>query len=269
MSLSDLDINTDYPCSSGNYTNCTSRTILYIVMHYTGSTGTGKANAKYFMTSGREASAHLFVGNADEDAQIYQSVDLVDKAWHCGTSGTYYHDECRNSNSIGIELACHNDTSDTSASSGNWYFDDETIDKAVELVKALMEEYDIDVDHVIRHYDVTHKVCPAPYVVDETAWTAFKARLTETTTTTTTDEEDDDMVRYEKLSDIPNDYGFQDVINTLMDAKVIKGDGSDATGNTDVIDLSHDQVRSLVFEYRGGAFDRALIAAGMDPVISA
>jgi hypothetical protein len=52
-----------------------------------------------------------------------------------------------------------------------------------------------------------------------------------------------------------------------MDAKIIKGDGSDATGNDDIIDLSKDQVRSLAFEYRGGAFDRALIAAGLQPVI--
>lgn len=79
--------------------------------------------------------------------------------------------------------------------------------------------------------------------------------------------EDDDMVRYQKLSEIPNDYGFRDVVGTLMDAQIIKGDGSDPNGNEDVIDLSHDQVRSLVFEYRGGAFDRKLIAMGMAPVI--
>ena len=82
-------------------------------------------------------------------------------------------------------------------------------------------------------------------------------------------EEDEDMVRYSTKDDIPNDYGFRDVINTLMDAQIIKGDGSDPDGNSDVIDLSHDQVRSLVFEYRGGAFDRKLIAMGMAPAVSA
>lgn len=81
--------------------------------------------------------------------------------------------------------------------------------------------------------------------------------------------EDEDGVRYAKLTDIPNNWGAQDIIRTLMDAKIIKGDGSDPAGNDDIIDLSKDQVRSLVFEYRGGAFDRALIAAGMQPVISA
>ena len=52
-----------------------------------------------------------------------------------------------------------------------------------------------------------------------------------------------------------------------MDAGIIQGDGSDPTGNGDVIDLSHDQVRTLVFDYRGGAFDRKLMAVGLEPAI--
>lgn len=80
-------------------------------------------------------------------------------------------------------------------------------------------------------------------------------------------EEDEDMVRYEKLSDIPNQFGFREIIEKLMDAKIINGDGSDKTGNEDVIDLSHDQVRSLIFEYRGGAFDRKLITEGLEPAV--
>lgn len=75
------------------------------------------------------------------------------------------------------------------------------------------------------------------------------------------------MVRYQKLSDIPNEFGLRDVVETLMNAKIICGDGSDPAGNDDVIDLSHDQVRSLVFEYRGGAFDRKLIAMGLPPAV--
>lgn len=79
--------------------------------------------------------------------------------------------------------------------------------------------------------------------------------------------EEEDMVRYQKLGDIPNEYGFRDVIEALMDAGIINGDGSDPDGNGDVIDLSHDQVRSLVFEYRGGAFDRKLMAEGATPAV--
>lgn len=83
----------------------------------------------------------------------------------------------------------------------------------------------------------------------------------------TTEEEDEDVVRYERLKDIPNNNGFRDIIEQLMDAGILGGDGSDKTGNNDVIDLSHDMVRNLVLEYRGGAFDRKFKAVGMEPVV--
>jgi N-acetylmuramoyl-L-alanine amidase CwlA len=37
-----------------------------------------------------------------------------------------------------------------------------------------MDEYGIGIDHVIRHYDVTGKICPNPYVKNnnyKTSWT--------------------------------------------------------------------------------------------------
>jgi len=80
-------------------------------------------------------------------------------------------------------------------------------------------------------------------------------------------EEDEDMERYSKLQDIPEDFKMRETVEILMNAKIIKGDGSDAAGNDDVIDLSRDQVRSLIFEYRGGAFDRQLMAMGMEPAV--
>ena len=79
------------------------------------------------------------------------------------------------------------------------------------------------------------------------------------------EEEEETVVRYAHLSDIP--AKFRSVIEALMNAGVIQGDGSDPAGNGDVIDLSHDQVRLLVFAYRGGAFDARLKAAGLEPAV--
>ena len=70
---------------------------------------------------------------------------------------------------------------------------------------------------------------------------------------------------YKYLKDIPEK--FRPIINDLMTAGIIQGDGSDQTGNGDVIDLSHDQVRTLVFVYRGGGFDRKLRAARLIPAV--
>ena len=63
-----------------------------------------KANAKYYgSTPGVGASAHYFVGHGPEP-EIWESVPEADTAWHCGTTRGYKHPECRNANSIGVEL---------------------------------------------------------------------------------------------------------------------------------------------------------------------
>ena len=266
MRLQDLDINTGHPCHPGNYANATGRTVKWIVIHYTGGNGSGLANVKFFTSSlpeGEKRSAHFFIGHAGENAQIYQSVAPDDIAWHCGASNGYYS-ECRNSTSIGIETCCHNDTKNQSAESLDWYFDNETVDALVILVRALMAEYNTDTAHVLRHYDVTHKLCPAMWVHDTAEWENFKARLNNDSET---EDSDNNMVRYKRLTDIPNTYRFRDIVAQLMTAKIVQGDGADAGGNTDVINLSQDQVRMLVFVYRGGGFDKKLQAEGLTPAL--
>ncbi|MDP4117656.1 MAG: N-acetylmuramoyl-L-alanine amidase [Bacillota bacterium] len=166
-----MNINKSYPCKTGFYTPGRPRKIEYIVIHYTGGTGTALQNVQYYHNHpDRQASAHFFVGHKGENAAVYQSVAPENTAWHCGAK-KYKHPFCRNSNSIGIEMCCHID------SKGNWYFDDATIYQAEALTKELMTKYGIPVDHVIRHYDVMGKICPAPYVNNPAAWAAFKTRL--------------------------------------------------------------------------------------------
>lgn len=240
--------------------------IEYIVFHYTansGTTATAKGNANYFAAGSRQASAHFVV---DEKETVYQCVDILKAAYAVGDTQKYPNGGATmksvitNTNSISIEMVSHSDDA------GNYYIPEATMARAVELAKALMKQLGLDENCLYRHYDVTGKLCPKP-LIDNAAWQAFKTRFN---TTTSNVEEDDEMavVRYSKLSDIPNEYGFRDVVETLMNAKVVNGDGSDATGNNDVIDLSHDQVRSLVMEYRGGAFDRKLIAMGIEPAVN-
>lgn len=162
-----------------NLTKSNNRKIRYIVCHYVGALGGAQANCKYYASKYIGASAHYYVGHAGE---IWQSVEDKDMAWHCGAN-SYVHPTCRNHNSIGIEMCVRKrNTSSMSASDKDWYFEQATIDSTIALVKELMEKYDIPVENVIRHYDVTGKTCPAPYVHDENAWRAFKNKLTEQTT---------------------------------------------------------------------------------------
>ena len=75
------------------------------------------------------------------------------------------------------------------------------------------------------------------------------------------EKEDEDVVTYKYLKDVPEK--FRPIIDILMTAGIIQGDGSDPTGNGDIINLTHEQVRTLVFVYRGGGFDAKLRAAGL------
>ena len=79
------------------------------------------------------------------------------------------------------------------------------------------------------------------------------------------EEKEDEVVTYKYLKDIPEK--FRPIINDLMTAGIIQGDGSDPTGNGDVINLTHEQVRTLVLVYRRGGFDRKLRVAGLIPAV--
>ncbi len=147
--------------------------IKYIVIHYVGALGGAKANCQYYAGQYIGASAHFFIGF---EGEIWQAVETEDIAWHCGAS-SYKHAECRNSNSIGIELCVRKrNTASMGATDKDWYFEDATVEAAVALTRYLMEKYNVPASHVIRHYDVTGKICPNPYVYNATAhtWEKFK-----------------------------------------------------------------------------------------------
>lgn len=151
-----------------NFRKGNNRKIEYIVIHYVGATGGAEANCKYFEKFYRGVSAHYFVGHSGE---IWQCVADADIAWHCGAS-KYKHPYARNENSIGIELCCRQ-------LDGVWYFEDKTVDAAIKLTTELMNKYNIPKENVIRHYDVSGKICPAPFVKNNTKhkWEGFLGAL--------------------------------------------------------------------------------------------
>lgn len=157
-----------------NFTKMSGKQNLYIVIHYCGAVGTAKNNVDYFASQKLSASATYFV----DEKSIWQCVEDYNKAWHCGgglqgSGGHAFFKKCTNSNSIGIEMCCKK------TSSGQWYFESATVENTVELTRYLMQKYNIPADRVIRHYDVTGKICPEPYVRNEQAWNDFKNMLKE------------------------------------------------------------------------------------------
>ncbi len=214
------------PCNPGNYTAKRTGAIRYLVIHYTGAPGTARNNGAYFASRGDiGASAHYFVDAQD----IVQSVPDGGRAWHCGAA-SYRHPECRNDNSIGVELCCYQDAS------GRWRFDPATVANAAAFVRELMARYGINADHVVRHYDVTGKVCPEPWVRDAAAWANFKARLTAPET------EEEYMTRYNTVAEMPEYYRAE--AQALIDAGALRGRGDGQ------LDVSEDMLRTLIIVQR-------------------
>ena len=164
-----------------NYNNQSryGESIEWIVIHYVGAVSTAHDNARYFAGGDRQASAHYFV---DED-EIWQSVEESRGAWHCGgplqgSGGHKYFQICTNRNSIGIEMCLIK-------KGGKFIVKTDTVNNTAWLVQKLMKKYGISKSHVIRHYDVTGKDCPAcypeyatsDYLLNDVAWERFCDRL--------------------------------------------------------------------------------------------
>ena len=138
----------------------TTDSIRYLCLHYTGNDGdTDEANGIYFSNNVVKASAHYFV----DDDSITQSVPDNYVAWSVGgnkyascskTGGGKMYGKCTNSNSISIELC-------DDVKNGTIYPSEKTIQNALDLTKHLMKKYNVPASNVIRHFDVTGKICPA------------------------------------------------------------------------------------------------------------
>lgn len=206
--------------SSTNYGSRRDKSsIKYIVLHYTGATGqTAGDNLIYFTGKYRKASAHYFIGRDG----IGQSVPDDFIAWHCGTeTGFYTHPYCRNSNSIGIEICF--DYID-----GEWVISDAVYTKVIYLVSELMSKYNIPETNILRHYDVTGKICPEPWVENTSKWQQFKQDLKVGYA----------VVRYKNFNEIP-DY-FKSEFKPLLQA----------FSDVNDLDLSYDMLRILILTKR-------------------
>ena len=126
-----------------------------IVIHYVGNPGTtAQANRNYFAQPDTQVSAHFLVGL---DGEVIQCIPLEEKS-----SAT----NDRNLDTLSIEV-CHPDATGQ--------FTQASYDALVKLTAWLCDYCGIGRDHVIRHYDVTGKLCPLYFVDHPDAWTQFLA----------------------------------------------------------------------------------------------
>lgn len=128
-----------------------------IVIHYVGNPGsTAQGNRDYFEnlkdTEETYASSNFIVGLEGEIIQCIPTNEIA----YCSNE--------RNINTVSIEV-CH-ETEDGK-------FNESTYASLVNLTGWLCMYLDVSPKDVIRHYDVTGKICPKYYVENEDAWETF------------------------------------------------------------------------------------------------
>ena len=131
-----------------------------IVVHYVANPcSTARENRSYFeqlkdqtRENATSASSHFVIGL---EGEVVQCVPLTEVA---------YASNHRNRDTISIEC-CHPDET------GKFY--DSTYEALVELCAYFCTEFKLKPEDVIRHYDVTGKICPKYFVDHEDAWEQF------------------------------------------------------------------------------------------------
>ena len=182
------------------------RPVKYLVIHFTGSSNSrqGRALGTFNTFMKKNASADFCV----DDADIVQFNPDIRNYYCWAVGGTKYHNnggklygKAVNKNVVSIEICstCVPSTKDAVGEENHtgWSFSEAALNNAVKLARILMKLFDIPIGNVIRHYDVTGKLCPGLigwndekiYDLssrkstgknsDSTKWEAFKKRLTE------------------------------------------------------------------------------------------
>lgn len=144
------------------------QTPQYLAIHYTAgaSSAAGKAQATYNTFVSRNASADFAV----DDWEMVQFNPDIDNyyCWAVGdpkspySSGGSLNGKATNKNTISIEMCSTRKSGSTheAANHEGWTFTEATLNNAAKLAKMIMKKYNIPIDRVVRHYDITGKMCP-------------------------------------------------------------------------------------------------------------
>lgn len=159
----------------------------YIVVHFLGVVG-----QNYDLWDNGYGATFTIAWNGD----VYYTADYTAVTWQCGGQNQgeskdgngvaphRFHGQCTNYNSVSIET-CVKRTDNKYEGDDNddkWYFTEESQESLVWAVSKMMDDLNIPIDRVIRHFDVTGKICPNPYVKNNGlngnwTWDEFKANL--------------------------------------------------------------------------------------------
>jgi N-acetylmuramoyl-L-alanine amidase len=186
-----------------------------IVVHYTANPGGGaEMHYRYFNNlNGRYAGAHIFV----DRNKALEIIPLGEVAYHANerkagpllsalkASTSYYPGGNANLLTVGIEMCVEKDGS----------IHPDTIERTRLVIKKLQAEHEQLRDtknRVIRHYDVTGKNCPAPFVASQAKWDAFLESVDKSVTVAAVEPKTSEGVEYME----PSNQSIKDSVSIVL-----------------------------------------------------
>lgn len=163
-----VDDSVIYAPLSVHISKSVNRTIRYIAIHYTAGSSSAPGRALHVKSvfEKRQASADFCVDDRDivqfnPDLNNYYCWSVGDKKNAYSNGGTLYG-IATNRNTISIEICStlKQGASSSAANHSGWSFTDEALANAVRLTKLLMKKFNIPRERVVRHYDISGKLCP-------------------------------------------------------------------------------------------------------------
>lgn len=150
-------------------TKAPNRSIKYLAYHFTAGSSSAPGRAKGMKSSWEKSHrASADFGVDDRDMVQFNPSPKNYYCWSVGDKKNPYSGGGRlygiatNRNTISIEI-CSNIKKGADVSKPNhsgWFYTEESLNNAVKLGKILMRKFNIDIDHVVRHYDISSKLCP-------------------------------------------------------------------------------------------------------------
>lgn len=242
-----------------------SAKIQYVAIHYTAgwdsSPGKARDNALYYANTTEKASADFFV----DEGGIVQYNPAPEKryCWAVGAKqadtsqgGGSLYGIAKNSNTVSIEMCSRNAKGPPPTIRG-WDANDpgysiapSVVAYSVALARYLMAEWDIPLSNLIRHFDVTGKLCPGVMGWNDASgdtanWEAFKAMVAQPTVP---------IERFNAVCECPD--WSKPTIRKLCDYGYLQGGGTiyDVNGRPADLDLSMDMIRQMVINDRAGVY---------------
>ena len=199
-----IDSKVIYKPLSVHITPCKNRPIKYLAIHFTAGSNSnpGRAQSAYNTFVSRSASADFAVDDRD---MVQFNPDIQNNyCWAVGDAKNRYskggslYGIATNKNTVSIEICSTcipaTSTAVSHAHHSGWLFTDAALQNAATLAKIIMKKYNIPLDHVVRHYDISGKLCPGiigwinepicdmngkstKEAGNSAAWEAFKSKL--------------------------------------------------------------------------------------------